>query len=299
MSRRNLINLVLLGIVAVLVAVVVYEPGIEEEQAVKLTALERSEVKKITINRIGTAQVILEKEQDRWFMREPYAMPANAFKVEAIIEMVAAQSHAQYPIAGQDLQPYGLDKPRVTVVFNENEKIDFGGIEPLKQRRYMRYHDTLHVVTDRFFHNISVSETDYLDHNLFPDKSQISKLVLPELTLTLKDGQWQTEPQVEGYSNDQGNELIDNWLYANAVQMTDYKPGQPAQQVKVYREGQDDPIVFDVLREADTFSLGRADLGLQYKFTAAKEQDLLRLPAKIPAETIDPPADVPAAGENK
>ena len=297
MSRRNLINLVLLIIVAALVTVVVYEPGIKEERTHKLTGLERSSINKITINRIGTLQVVLEKEQDRWFMREPYAMPANAFKVESIIEMVAAQSHANYPIAGQDLKPYGLDKPRVTVVFNNNEQIDFGGIEPLKQRRYMRYQDTLHVVTDRFFYNISVTETDYLDHNLFPDKPQVSKLMLPNITLTLKEGTWQTEPQIADYSNDQGNELIDNWLNANALQISEYKPGKPAPQVQVYIEGQEDPLHFDILRESDTFSLGRADLGLQYKFTAAKERDLLKLPARISSDTIDPPGNTPPASE--
>lgn len=296
MSKRNLINLVLLVLVAILVMLVVYEPGIEEETIHKLTALQRSDVKKITINRIGTMQVILEKEQDRWFMREPYVMPANAFKVETIVEMVAAQSHARYPVTGQDLKPYGLDQPRVTVVFNDQHRLDFGGIEPLKQRRYMRYQDTLHVVTDRFFHNLSINETDYLEHNLFPDKPKISKLVLPGLTLTLMNGQWQTEPKVENYSNDQGNELIDNWLYANAVQMAEYKPDKPAQQVNVYIEGQDTPIVFDVLREKQSFSLGRADLGLQYQFTAAKENDLLRLPAKITAETSEP-ENQPAASQ--
>ena len=50
MTSRNLLNLVLLGIVAVLVLVVVFEPGKEpDKDKIKLTALVKDAVKKIEI----------------------------------------------------------------------------------------------------------------------------------------------------------------------------------------------------------------------------------------------------------
>jgi hypothetical protein len=284
LSSRNLLNLVLLVVIGVLVVVVVYEPGKKVAPVIKLTKLPKTAIHKIAITHIGAPKIVLEKKDGKWQMREPYAMPANDFKADAITELAQAKSTAHYPIKkGEDLKPYGLDHPRLSVVFNGKDKLEFGGTEPLKYQRYIRIGNTLHLVFDKYYYNLSAAAPEYVDHVLLPAQSTITKLVLPKLSLTQQGDKWLAQPPVKQLSNDQVNELLDNWTSAHATAMLAYKPGKSPEQAQVYLKGQSKPLVFDVLREKDAVSLGRADLGLKYKFTKDIGNSLLKLPAKIKA----------------
>jgi hypothetical protein len=289
MSSRNLLNLVLLVVIAALVAVVVYEPGKKVPPVIKLTTLTKSAITKIEITRPGNPKVVLAKTDSKWRMLEPYAMPANDFKVEAITDLAEAKSTAQYPIKpGENLKQYGLDKPGITVVFNGKDKLEFGKTEPLKYQRYIRHDNTLHLIFDRFYYNLSAAAAEYVDHALLQGRPTITKLVLPKLTLTAQGDKWQAEPAIKQLSNDQVNELLDNWTGAHATDMLDYKPAKVSEQTQVFIKGQDKPLVFDILRENKAISLGRADLGIKYKFTEDVGKSLLELPAKIDSDTSKP-----------
>lgn len=293
MSSRNILNLILLVVIAVLVAVVIYEPGKEAKPEIKVTGLQRTTISKISVTRIGSKPIVLEKKDNKWQMLEPYHMPANEAETESLTELATAPSLAQFPVKEQELKPYGLDTPRVSVTFNDKEKLEFGGTEPLKHLRYVRYNDTLHVITDRFYYNLSRPATDFVDHALLPGKPTITKLVLPKLTLTSAEEKWQAQPAIKDLSRDQVNELLDNWKAANATELLEYKPVAVKEQVQLYHKDSDKPLVFDVIREEHAISLGRADLGLQYKFTEEIGKGLLQLPPKIQAEmpTVDKPED--------
>lgn len=284
MSSRNLLNLVLLVVVATLVAIVVIDPGKKVTPVIKLTALSKSDVHKIEISRPGAKTVVLEKKAGKWRMLKPYAMPANNFKADAITELAAAKAKADFPIKkGENLQRYGLAKPQLSVVFNDKVKLEFGNIETLKYLRYIRKDDTLYLIFDRFFSNISNPPPEFVEHKLLPGQPTITKLVLPKLTLTAQGDKWLAQPPVKQLSNDQVNELLDNWTGAHATDMRAYKPGKVSEQAKVFIKGQNKPLIFDIVRGKHTISLGRADLGLEYEFTEDVGKDLLKLPAKIKA----------------
>lgn len=295
MTSRNLLNLVLLGMVAVLVVVVVYEPGKKTPPVIKLTALTKSAVDKIEITRPGASKVVLEKKDKKWHMLAPYKMPADSFKANSITELAEAKAKAHYPITkDEDLKPYGLDKPRLTVVFNGKDKLEFGGIETLKYQRYIRKADTLYLIFDRYFSNISNPPAEFVDHTLLPGEPTITKLVLPKISLSKQGDQWQAQPPVKELSNDQVNELLDNWTSAHATDIHDYKPVKTEKHAEIYIKGQDKPLVFDLMYENKELSLGRADLGLKYTFTQEIGNSLLTLPAKI-----KPAPDPGAADKSK
>jgi len=61
MSKRNLLNLVLFGVVAALVLVTVYEPGKKEAPAnPRLTQLQKDSINKIHLKRSDKQDVTLE-----------------------------------------------------------------------------------------------------------------------------------------------------------------------------------------------------------------------------------------------
>ena len=286
MSSRNLLNLILLVVIAVLVAVVVYKPGKQVPPVVKLTSLSKAAIHKIEIERSGAHhKVVLEKQNGSWRMLEPYAMPANQFEVADVIELAEVQSKAHYPIKpGEDLKPFGLDKPGVSVTFNDKVKLELGGTEPLNYQRYVRNGATLHLIFDAYFYKLSADPTKFVDHALLPGKPTITKLVLPTLSLTAQGNSWQAQPPVKQLSNDQVNELLDNWTGAQAADLLTYKPAGVQQQAQVYLKGQTKPLVFDILHEDHAIALGRADIGLKYQFTEEIGKSLLQLPAKINAD---------------
>jgi hypothetical protein len=286
MSSRNLLNLVLLVVVAALVAVAVFKPGKKTPPVTRLTSLSASAVHKITISRPGAEQVVLEKQDGKWRMLAPYKIAADGFKADSITELAKAKANAHYPITkDEDLKPYGLDKPRISVTFNDKDKLEFGGIETLKYQRYIRSGDTLFVIFDRYFSSISNPPAEFVDHTLLPGKPSIDKLVLPKLSLSRQGDHWQAQPPVKELSNDQVNELLENWRDAHASDVHKYTPEKNAQQVKVYIKGQDKPVVFDLLYENKQISLGRADLGLKFSFTPEIGKNLLSLPPKIKPAT--------------
>jgi len=282
MSSRNLLNLVLLVVIAALVAVLVFKPGKKTPPVTRLTALSAAAVHKITVSRSGAEQIVLEKQDNKWQMLAPYKIAADGFKADSISELAEAKANAHYPITkGEDLKPYGLDNPRITITFNDKDKLEFGGIETLKYQRYIRSGDTLYVIFDRYFSNISNPPAEFVDHTLLPGKPVIDKLVLPRLTLSRQGDHWQTQPPVKDLSNDQVNELLDNWRDAHATDVHKYTPDKDAQRVQVFIKGQDKPLAFDILHQDKQVSLGRADLGLKFNFTPEIAKNLLNLPPKI------------------
>lgn len=298
MSKRNLLNLILLGIVAVLVLVVVYEPGVEKKTRPPLTTIDKKTINKITIQRTGQATVTLEKQADNWVMQAPFHILANKIKAETLLALVEQESFAQYPLKDLDVKTYGLDIPRASIIFNDAEQFDFGGTEPLNKRRYVRYNNQLYVINDYFYYQLMSPVTVFVDHKLLPLNDNITKLVLPGLTLTRQDGTWQLEPKSDGQGNEQANELIENWKLAHAMQINDYDGKSAKQSATVYLENQDTPITFHILLDQEHFYLARPDLGLKYEIARDKASELLKLPGKIEIPATDqqptPPEPSPA-----
>jgi hypothetical protein len=294
MSKRNLLNLILLGIVAVLVLVVVYEPGVEKKTKTPLATIDKSTINKITIERTGQEQVTLEKQDGNWVMQAPFHIRANKIKTESLLALVELETFAHYPLKDLDVKNYGLDIPRASITFNDKERFDFGGTEPLNKRRYVRYRDTLYVMNDYFYYQLMSPITVFVDHKLLPESDNITKLVLPALTLTLHDGTWQLQPKTDGQSNEQANELIENWKLSHAMQISDYDGKSAQQSAEVYLDNKDTPITFHILLDKEHFYLARPDLGLQYEIARDKVNELLKLPSKIDIPTAEEQPAQPA-----
>lgn len=291
MSSRNLINLVLLATAAILVLLVIYEPGKQEKLTQTLSTLDKNTITKITIKRADVKDVVLIKQGEDWHMQAPYQLAANNFKAEGLLDLLGMESDTQYPLDKLDVKTYGLDIPRASITYNDQYTFEFGTTESLKHRRYVKHNNTLHVVADIFYHRMSLNETDYLDHAILPAKSTITRLVLPAFSLSLQDGHWQIKPEAKSYSNDQANELIENWKLSQAINITKYtgKPGK--QKISVFIQGSDKPIEFYITKNAKGFYLARPDLGLEYELANDKQKDLMELPPKVEAELPAPDSE--------
>ncbi|MBI3562044.1 MAG: DUF4340 domain-containing protein [Gammaproteobacteria bacterium] len=281
LSARAWLNLGLSIAVAVLISVAVLEPGKKPIEKVTLSKLDKKTLNHIRIQRANQEDIVLEKHPSGWVMTAPLQYPANDFKVDSLLQIVNAESEAQYPIAPADLAKYGLDKPRASITFNNDQTFELGATEPLQQRRYLRYQNTLHLILDTYYYQLAAPASGFLDHALLPGNKNITKLVLPTLTVDLKDGKWSLQPAPKDYSVDQVTALLDGWRYAQAINVSRYDGKPLPATVKIYREGDNSALEFAHQISGNDLILIRNDLHLQFTLNADKRKDLLELPPKI------------------
>ena len=234
MSKRNLLNLILLVFIAILATIVIYEPG--KNVAAKpptLTNLNKKDIKQIKITRHvahGTSlleqEIELEKTSDGWKMTKPYAVPANSFRIDSILEILSTVSYSQNSLQDLNLGTFGLEKPAATITFNNNVSLVFGHNKSLKNHRYIQIDSTLHLTPDTFFYQLAAKSESYINHKVLPKNRKITKLILPSVSLEKINGLWinkgiskskrKNKVEKEELSADSANQLIDEWQLSQA-----------------------------------------------------------------------------------
>ncbi|MDO9371010.1 MAG: DUF4340 domain-containing protein [Gammaproteobacteria bacterium] len=291
MTTRTWLNLALLGGVALLVLVVVYQPGLHTAQPLpRLTALVPANITHLRIERDGAAPIALERKAQDWIMTAPVRMPANTFRVETVLQVAQAESHARMDAATVRLAEFKLDKPRVQLWFDATE-IAFGATEPLNGRRYVRLGDSVHLISDTVYFDLIGEFTAFADSALLAPQSQnrLTQLDLPALRLVrVGEGGWMQapnrmhappEPEV---SMDRVNALLDAWRRARAIQVRPYVTpvsagAEPENVIFIHLEDAEQPLRFDIVSRTPDLVLARADLGVQYHFPAGAIRKLFSL----------------------
>lgn len=284
MASRLWLNLALLLFIAILLVIVIYEPGKEPVATpVSLTPLKATTISHIHIKRLSGKDIELVKEANgQWWMHNPYHLPANEFRVQALLRLAETESLSSHTLDRLQPATYGLDRPRAIVTFDRSTQISFGDTEPLQQRRYVQIGDQLHTIADTFYYQAAASPTIYLNHALLPPAANIIKLVLPELQLVFKDGQWQRTPPHPDYSADASIELINNWRLAQAVELRASEIKDARADIEIFLADQPEPLRFKLLHTEDETSLIRLGMGLQYVIANDSYDKLLELPESEP-----------------
>ena len=283
MSKRNLVNLVLLIIALVLVAIVVIDPGKQEPiKPPTLTTLKEDDITSIKIHRLNIGEVEndieFKKTATGWQLVKPYSVPANAFRVEAILKLLTAPSLSQNDLSNLDLKKFGLATPLVSITFNET-KIEFGHNKSLKNHRYVKIGSTLYMIADTFYYQVNAKAESYIDHKLLSNSNAITKLQLPNLTLEQHDGKWQSSPQVNNISADAMTSLIDEWQLSQAYDIKVTKP-QPESEPDIRIHFSDQQKTrFKIIGSSDNFVLFNIDTGVEYILAKNRQNKLLKLNA--------------------
>jgi hypothetical protein len=277
-NKRNLLNLVMLLLVAGLGLLAWLEPGRSPApQAVKITALEPASIERIRIERPAGLLEMLRRD-GRWQLTAPQAAPANTIRTDAIVSVAAIDSLNQQPIAGLDLASYGLDEPKARLQLND-VTIDFGAAAPLDNRRYVRVGDTLHLIPDLRYYQLIGHWSGYVSLRLLEEGIQLDRVELPSLALVNKDGSWVPEPKPEQWSADAATALAQRWQNVQAMEVREYKTAATGDEVRLQVRGHEQPLRFVIAAREPELVLVRPDLGLAYHLVASQAQELLELSA--------------------
>ncbi len=291
MTPRNGLNLVLLGGVLLLVLVVVYQPGLQQPPPLEqLTTLVPAQITRIRIERSAGDTILLEKESSGWVLQAPVAMPANNFRVEAVLQTAQAPVHARMQAAEVSLAEFKLDQPRARL-WLDTTGIAFGGTEPLSGRRYVQTGDSVALITDTGYFDLVGEFTAFADTALLAADARLIQIDLPALRLVrLREGGWMQAPNraqmppAPDISMDMINALHDAWRLVRAVQVRPYVAAEHEsaaadEVVFISVEGAEAPLRFDILSRAPELVLARADLGVQYRLPGAAAERLFSLSA--------------------
>ncbi len=288
MKSRLILNLALLGVVAVLGALAIIEPGKKKAEISAIAQVDETALDTITLKNKDT--IVFEKKAGHWRLAAPIQAPANEIRVRQLMDIAKSSSEASYPLKPEDLAKFELDKPKATLILG-NATLIFGGSDPINMRRYVRVGDTLHLANDDFFHHLMASATDYVDKKLLPENAKVREIVVPGLKATLgQDGKWAKEASPETKLDIP--ELATLWATARAIDVKRLEQPAKGDIVRIgLAEG--NPVEFVIVRKEPDPVLARPDLGLQYELTGETARQLLNLPK---AEASPPPA---AGGEAK
>ncbi len=281
MSRRLLLNLLMLIAVLALIAVVYFEPGIEApETPAALTALDDTTVTHIRIERAGDV-LELERRDGRWWVLGAPELPADPLQVDNLLRMIAATPRRSYTAAEVDLKQLELDPAPVTVHFDDLA-IKVGGTDPLEGLRYVQVGDRVALIPDNYQNTLQGKRAQLASRRLLPEGADIVALNLPERHLHKRDdGSWDIDPPLEGISADAVPQLLQAWQHASALWVSAYVPGEGTTPVNV-ELADGTTIAFELRRSDRGVELARADLRLQYNLPEATARSLLELERPAP-----------------
>lgn len=287
LNSRTLLNIGLFVFILLLVSLVLLKPGEEpDEKPAHLTELKQSDIQDIELRRANEPNIKLQKRDGIWYITEPFQLPANEFRAQSVSTLAEAKSHLQYDAKTIELKKFKLDKPEISIILNNKITLDIGGIDPIKNRRYVKNADTLHLVSDTFYYQIIGKVTAYISYQLLPPNIILNKLVTPKFSLSLHDGDWTITPEQKDVSADSINEFANEWRHAQSLEISDYRGKARKASFQIFQQGKDEPISFRLQKKNDNTFLIRDDLKLRYKLSDETAEKLQKLPE--PPEPVEP-----------
>lgn len=277
MTSRTALNLGLLVAVAGLAWLVLRPSPESAGPGVAVGTVSPRAVTQIRIERAGEPDIALRLQDGRWRLDTPIAAPADGFRVQALLGLLEARSATSFPVAGIDLRQYELSPPLANLHFNASS-LAVGAREPVKGRRYLLdpVSDQVHLIEDGWFSQIFGDAPGWVDPRPLPEGSTPVAILLPAVRWRLEQGSWRREPPAPSVSADTGVALADAWRRARALSVATLDPQMPwAGEVSIGLAGRDEALRLRVAVSANAVLLGRADLGVQYRFLKRQGKVLL------------------------
>lgn len=283
--KRTQLNLALAA-VAIGLGVAVFFSQKKEEKGPPLTPLKPGALSRIAIEHPQAPLIRLEKRDGGWFLVEPVKAEVDEFEISALVSL--AEAEAKDKVEGAKLAELELAPPRYAITLDDT-RIEFGGVEPLQYRRYVKVGETVSLIEDPPSAALDKDYADLVAKGLVPVGAEIERIELPRLTLAKADGKWTVSPADPKATADAMQTLADGWKNARAM-WNEAAPTAPARGERIRLTLKDGSTREFVVAALDPqFKLHRADLGVNFVLSKALADELMKLqeqakPDEKPAE---------------
>ena len=290
--KRSHLNLALLVVAGGLGASLWFGQK-KEVKGPPLTPLQQDAITRIAVEHPGKPAIRLEKKGQAWFLTEPVQSATDKYEIGGILSLADLEVKSRLD-ADVDRKALELDPPRYSVTLDDT-RIDLGGAEPIKYRRYVSSGGVIGLVDDPPSAALDPDYSDLVSKALIPEGANLKRIELPGgLTLEKdKDGAW-TSAQQGDAAPAQVAQLAESWRNANAM----WNAAEPAEGSKgdAVKLTLDDDRTIDlvVVARDPQLVLSSKALGVRYTLSKALVDELFHIPPPpAPAET--PPQEPKAA----
>ncbi len=285
MLRYNRLNLILFIVAAGLCGILLWwQPAVQpHNDARPLAACQPDAIKRIVIAHGDHTTLTLVKTNTDWHLETPFAAPASAYRVRALLGLCQAVSQSDYPASSLDLAQLGLATPH-TVVRMDEAIFRLGGGEPLQGQRYLLLDNLVYLISG-ILYPTEDDAASFVDPTLMTDGGAIVALsfsALPgssAIEATQSDGHWRINPPRPDLSADWWPMLADGWRRIRAVEVRRDAMGASLGSITVTLAQVAHPLRFEVLSMNPEVVLRRADLHLRYVLPHDIAWGLLHIPA--------------------
>ncbi len=263
MQSRLFINLLLLIIiVGVTLFLFLTEQTPEDPAPQSISQIDPQGINEIVIQRQAREPIRFSRQAGPWQMISPYRVAANPQRIDALLKLLAAQSAAQLPLAEVEPGRLLLADPEITLRLND-EVFAFGDTNPLDKKRYVLYRDTVHLVHDNLYPQLTAGPTFFISTRVLPEQAEIAMVQYPHMRLVQQQaGDWRLESGLD-IKQDEVLALSRAWQELTASTVQAYQ-SQPALYEIAVQLQTGDSLHFQVVSDLPELILARTDLGLQY-----------------------------------
>lgn len=287
--NRLYLNLVLGLLVLSLGAAIFFGPEREPAKA-PLTPLGAAAVNSILIEHPGQPAIRIEKRDGAWALTEPVTVAADGFGINGVLELAGTPVEATLE-GSPVLADLGLDPAEYTVTLN-GQRIEFGGVEPLKYRRYVRAGDKVQLIADPNAASLDADYSDLASRKLLPATAEITRLAVPGLTLTRNEsGAW-SAAEKPGAAPEAIAKLVEGWTGAESMWngKADASTPEESTEAATVTLADGSEHRFQIVAKDPQLALVNPATGLRYALSKTLTDTLLALPEP----KAEPATDIPA-----
>lgn len=277
MTRARL-NLLLL-VFAVALGAGLYLDREQPEKHPSLTALDEQTLARIRIEHPGHPAIELNKQGAAWQLVSPVQAPADPFELASLLGVASAEAQRSLPLADVDLKELKLDPPQFTLKLDD-QRLDFGDVEPIQFRRYVRYGDQVALIPDPSASALDADFSDLVAKDLLPAGAQLQRIAVPDLVVErAEDGHWHSAQHSDADPATL-QAFVDHWQQARAMwnaalEDGDDQLGEPI--TLTLADGTQ--IALRLITKEPQLVLARPDRQVRYTLSKEAVTTLLALPA--------------------
>ena len=288
--KRSYLNVALLLVAGGLGAALWFGQK-KEEKGPPLTPLKPAAITRIAVEHPGKPVIRLEKKGEAWLLTEPVKSETDKYEIGGILALADLELKSTLDAASVDRKELELDPPKYSVILDDT-RIDLGGTEPIKYRRYVSAGGVTGLVDDPPSAALDADYADLVSKSLLPEGTNLRSIELPGLTLDkTADGAW-TSPQQGDAAPAQIAQLAESWRNAKAMwNAAEPREGSTGDAVRLtLDDGRTIELV--VVTRDPQLILSSKVLGVRYTLSKALVDELFKIPA---APSADAPTEPPPA----
>ena len=279
MTRSAWRNLLLAVAVAVSAVFVYLKPGREASVLHPLASMKPDAARSIRIERGGAPVVVLERRDEDWFVREPFAARADPSRVQRLLAVAGAQPTARLPAT--DLARFELDRPVVRLLI-DGQALAFGMVNPVSHEQYLLTGEAVYTIPGDHASALPRNAADVLDKQLLSRSEVPESIELASFRVFREEGRWVVAPAAGELSQDDIQRWTDDWRHASALRVEPAPQRAPTGVIRMrFRDGS--ALSLGILAREPELALLRPDEKLVYYLFRGTAQRLLA-PPQAPRE---------------